>query len=108
MGPGVMPGPGTSSTDCSLSCPQLYELDEDPKRKEFLDDLFSFMQKRGKGGWQGWAPLAPLPWLPGGAHSALSCSQSLQASQAGTAVPPIPIYICTCVSSHLADLTPFL
>ncbi|NWZ31258.1 ARI3A protein, partial [Asarcornis scutulata] len=26
---------------------QLYELDEDPKRKEFLDDLFSFMQKRG-------------------------------------------------------------
>ncbi|XP_068031979.1 AT-rich interactive domain-containing protein 3C isoform X1 [Anomalospiza imberbis] len=28
---------------------QLYELDEDPKRKEFLDDLFGFMQKRGKG-----------------------------------------------------------
>ncbi|EPY82754.1 AT-rich interactive domain-containing protein 3C [Camelus ferus] len=27
--------------------PQLYELDADPKRKEFLDDLFSFMQKRG-------------------------------------------------------------
>ncbi|XP_040399272.1 AT-rich interactive domain-containing protein 3A-like [Cygnus olor] len=26
---------------------QLYELDKDPKRKEFLDDLFSFMQKRG-------------------------------------------------------------
>ncbi|XP_056369632.1 AT-rich interactive domain-containing protein 3C [Oenanthe melanoleuca] len=26
---------------------QLYELDEDPKRKEFLDDLFGFMQKRG-------------------------------------------------------------
>ncbi|XP_033821114.1 AT-rich interactive domain-containing protein 3A [Periophthalmus magnuspinnatus] len=26
---------------------QLYELDSDPKRKEFLDDLFSFMQKRG-------------------------------------------------------------
>ncbi|ERE72364.1 AT-rich interactive domain-containing protein 3A [Cricetulus griseus] len=25
----------------------LYELDADPKRKEFLDDLFSFMQKRG-------------------------------------------------------------
>ncbi|CAI9719588.1 AT-rich interactive domain-containing protein 3C-like isoform X3 [Octopus vulgaris] len=25
----------------------LYELSEDPKRKEFLDDLFSFMQKRG-------------------------------------------------------------
>uniref|UniRef100_A0A8C9ES24 AT-rich interactive domain-containing protein 3 n=1 Tax=Pavo cristatus TaxID=9049 RepID=A0A8C9ES24_PAVCR len=35
------------STDPSLPCPQLYELDEDPKRKEFLDDLFSFMQKRG-------------------------------------------------------------
>lgn len=29
-------------------CPQLYELDADPKRKEFLDDLFSFMQKRGE------------------------------------------------------------
>uniref|UniRef100_A0A670K3K0 AT-rich interactive domain-containing protein 3 n=1 Tax=Podarcis muralis TaxID=64176 RepID=A0A670K3K0_PODMU len=27
--------------------PKLYELDGDPKRKEFLDDLFSFMQKRG-------------------------------------------------------------
>ncbi|XP_055884156.1 AT-rich interactive domain-containing protein 3A-like isoform X4 [Biomphalaria glabrata] len=26
---------------------QLYELSEDPKRKEFLDDLFAFMQKRG-------------------------------------------------------------
>ncbi|NXI45205.1 ARI3A protein, partial [Galbula dea] len=26
---------------------QLYELDKDPKRKEFLDDLFGFMQKRG-------------------------------------------------------------
>uniref|UniRef100_A0A8C4Q442 AT-rich interactive domain-containing protein 3 n=1 Tax=Eptatretus burgeri TaxID=7764 RepID=A0A8C4Q442_EPTBU len=26
---------------------QLYELDDDPKRKEFLDDLFTFMQKRG-------------------------------------------------------------
>ncbi|KAJ6662988.1 hypothetical protein lerEdw1_010809 [Lerista edwardsae] len=25
---------------------QLYELDSDPKRKEFLDDLFGFMQKR--------------------------------------------------------------
>lgn len=27
---------------------QLYELSDDPKRKEFLDDLFSFMQKKGK------------------------------------------------------------
>ncbi|CAJ0952993.1 unnamed protein product [Ranitomeya imitator] len=26
---------------------QLYELDSDPKRKEFLDDLFVFMQKKG-------------------------------------------------------------
>ncbi len=26
---------------------QLYELDSDQKRKEFLDNLFSFMQKRG-------------------------------------------------------------
>lgn len=27
---------------------QLYEINNDPKRKEFLDDLFSFMQKRGE------------------------------------------------------------
>lgn len=27
---------------------QLYEISDDPQRKEFLDDLFSFMQKRGK------------------------------------------------------------
>lgn len=27
---------------------QLYELSEDPKRKEFLDELFAFMQKRGR------------------------------------------------------------
>jgi len=26
---------------------QLYEIDSDPKRKEFLDELFNFMQKRG-------------------------------------------------------------
>ncbi|ELU13411.1 hypothetical protein CAPTEDRAFT_64285, partial [Capitella teleta] len=26
---------------------QLYELSDEPKRREFLDDLFSFMQKRG-------------------------------------------------------------
>jgi len=31
-----------------LSFFQLYEISDDPKRKEFLDDLFSFMQKRGK------------------------------------------------------------
>ena len=27
---------------------QLYELDSDPNRKDFLDDLFTFMQKRGE------------------------------------------------------------
>lgn len=27
---------------------QLYEINDDPKRKIFLDDLFQFMQKRGK------------------------------------------------------------
>jgi len=32
---------------CPFFLMQLYELDSDPKRKEFLDDLFSFMQKRG-------------------------------------------------------------
>uniref|UniRef100_A0A8D2KUX3 AT-rich interactive domain-containing protein 3 n=1 Tax=Varanus komodoensis TaxID=61221 RepID=A0A8D2KUX3_VARKO len=35
--------PGSPQGDFS----PLYELDGDPKRKEFLDDLFSFMQKRG-------------------------------------------------------------
>lgn len=33
---------------CSPLVAQLYELDGDPRRKEFLDDLFSFMQKRGE------------------------------------------------------------
>ena len=27
---------------------QLYEIDGDPKRKEFLDELFRFMQERGE------------------------------------------------------------
>lgn len=27
---------------------QLYELDDNPDRKEFLDNLFTFMQQRGK------------------------------------------------------------
>ena len=26
----------------------MYEIDDNPKRKEFLDELFSLMQKRGK------------------------------------------------------------
>lgn len=33
---------------CLFIILQLYELDDDEKRKEFLDDLFSFMQKRGE------------------------------------------------------------
>ncbi|KAL4658785.1 AT-rich interactive domain-containing protein 3B-like [Arapaima gigas] len=36
-------GRGEASRDFA----KLYELDSDPKRKEFLDDLFSYMQKRG-------------------------------------------------------------
>uniref|UniRef100_A0A669DLW9 AT-rich interactive domain-containing protein 3B n=1 Tax=Oreochromis niloticus TaxID=8128 RepID=A0A669DLW9_ORENI len=35
-------GRGEASRDFA----KLYELDNDPKRKEFLDDLFAFMQKR--------------------------------------------------------------
>ncbi|KAJ4922057.1 hypothetical protein JOQ06_021521, partial [Pogonophryne albipinna] len=35
-------GRGEASRDFA----KLYELDPDPKRKEFLDDLFTFMQKR--------------------------------------------------------------
>nr|XP_028695672.1 AT-rich interactive domain-containing protein 3A isoform X2 [Macaca mulatta] len=40
---------GRGKLPTSLFCVDLllYELDGDPKRKEFLDDLFSFMQKRG-------------------------------------------------------------
>uniref|UniRef100_A0A8C6ULM4 AT-rich interactive domain-containing protein 3 n=1 Tax=Neogobius melanostomus TaxID=47308 RepID=A0A8C6ULM4_9GOBI len=42
-------GPGQDHGDWTYEeqFRQLYELDADPKRKEFLDDLFSFMQKRG-------------------------------------------------------------
>ncbi|CAH1392721.1 unnamed protein product [Nezara viridula] len=29
-----------------ISTTPLYEISDDPKRKEFLDDLFSFMQRR--------------------------------------------------------------
>uniref|UniRef100_A0A4D5S1C7 Putative dna-binding bright/brcaa1/rbp1 n=3 Tax=Ixodes TaxID=6944 RepID=A0A4D5S1C7_IXOSC len=35
------------STEFSRDFKVLYELSDDPKRKEFLDDLFTFMQKRG-------------------------------------------------------------
>uniref|UniRef100_A0A8B9MA65 AT-rich interactive domain-containing protein 3 n=1 Tax=Accipiter nisus TaxID=211598 RepID=A0A8B9MA65_9AVES len=38
---------GVFSERLSSLVAQLYELDGDPRRKEFLDDLFSFMQKRG-------------------------------------------------------------
>ncbi|XP_051511982.1 AT-rich interactive domain-containing protein 3B-like [Myxocyprinus asiaticus] len=33
--------------EASREFTKLYELDNDPNRKEFLDDLFTFMQKRG-------------------------------------------------------------
>ncbi|XP_053320572.1 AT-rich interactive domain-containing protein 3B [Spea bombifrons] len=35
------------SREASRDFAKLYELDSDPKRKEFLDDLFVFMQKKG-------------------------------------------------------------
>ncbi|XP_039731447.1 AT-rich interactive domain-containing protein 3C [Pteropus medius] len=41
------PGPHSHEWTYEEQFKQLYELDADPKRKEFLDDLFSFMQKRG-------------------------------------------------------------
>ena len=58
-GSGRSSGGGAASSGTRSPIPslpsQLYELDADPKRKEFLDDLFSFMQKRGEvclsGGW---------------------------------------------------------
>ncbi|XP_059107911.1 AT-rich interactive domain-containing protein 3A [Peromyscus eremicus] len=42
-----MPPPDHGDWTFEEQFKQLYELDADPKRKEFLDDLFSFMQKRG-------------------------------------------------------------
>ncbi|XP_056334866.1 AT-rich interactive domain-containing protein 3B isoform X2 [Danio aesculapii] len=36
-----------SRGEASRDFAKLYELDSDPQRKEFLDDLFTFMQKRG-------------------------------------------------------------
>ncbi|KAK3547931.1 hypothetical protein QTP70_001035 [Hemibagrus guttatus] len=35
-----------SRGEASRDFAKLYELDSDPNRKEFLDDLFTFMQKR--------------------------------------------------------------
>uniref|UniRef100_A0A8C3SZF6 AT-rich interactive domain-containing protein 3 n=1 Tax=Chelydra serpentina TaxID=8475 RepID=A0A8C3SZF6_CHESE len=44
---GLRKGPAARLGARSLLPGALYELDDDPKRKEFLDDLFGFMQKRG-------------------------------------------------------------
>ncbi|XP_029430670.1 AT-rich interactive domain-containing protein 3B isoform X2 [Rhinatrema bivittatum] len=38
---------GGRGREASRDFAKLYELDSDPKRKEFLDDLFIFMQKKG-------------------------------------------------------------
>ncbi|XP_072527769.1 AT-rich interactive domain-containing protein 3B [Salminus brasiliensis] len=38
---------GRARGEASRDFAKLYELDSDPNRKEFLDDLFTFMQKRG-------------------------------------------------------------
>ncbi|XP_004611793.2 AT-rich interactive domain-containing protein 3B isoform X2 [Sorex araneus] len=38
---------GARGREISRDFAKLYELDSDPERKEFLDDLFVFMQKRG-------------------------------------------------------------
>lgn len=45
---GQLPGQTAERASTCLFPFQLYELDSDPKRKEFLDDLFTFMQKRGE------------------------------------------------------------
>ncbi|KYO41849.1 hypothetical protein Y1Q_0009469 [Alligator mississippiensis] len=51
-GPTAGRSKGWHGTSIGLAArPALYELDDDPKRKEFLDDLFGFMQKRGL--WKG-------------------------------------------------------
>ncbi|KAJ8407792.1 hypothetical protein AAFF_G00268360 [Aldrovandia affinis] len=38
---------GRARGEASRDFAKLYELDNDPNRKEFLDDLFTYMQKRG-------------------------------------------------------------
>ncbi|XP_035666073.1 AT-rich interactive domain-containing protein 3A-like isoform X1 [Branchiostoma floridae] len=38
---------GHSAHQYMTALNELYEIDDDPKRKEFLDNLFTFMQKRG-------------------------------------------------------------
>ncbi|XP_062848673.1 AT-rich interactive domain-containing protein 3B [Trichomycterus rosablanca] len=38
---------GKARGEASRDFAKLYELDNDPNRKDFLDDLFTFMQKRG-------------------------------------------------------------
>ncbi|XP_037078650.1 protein dead ringer homolog, partial [Pollicipes pollicipes] len=40
--------------ECELVQERLYEIDDNPKRKEFLDDLFRFMHNRG-------TPISRLP-----------------------------------------------
>ncbi|XP_011144203.1 protein dead ringer isoform X2 [Harpegnathos saltator] len=49
-GPSPLPGSNPQQTSWSFEdqFKQLYELSDDPQRKEFLDDLFSFMQSRGQ------------------------------------------------------------
>ncbi|XP_048861492.1 AT-rich interactive domain-containing protein 3B-like isoform X1 [Brienomyrus brachyistius] len=39
---------GRGRGEASRDFAKLYELDNDPNRKEFLDDLFAYMQKRGE------------------------------------------------------------
>ncbi|XP_061077075.1 AT-rich interactive domain-containing protein 3B-like [Conger conger] len=41
------PDGGRARGEASRDFAKLYELDNDPNRKEFLDDLFTYMQKRG-------------------------------------------------------------
>jgi len=52
--PHIFSSPGTGSLDSfqhnhsfDEQFKDLYEIDDNPRRKEFLDELFSFMQKRG-------------------------------------------------------------
>uniref|UniRef100_A0A672LKH2 AT-rich interactive domain-containing protein 3 n=1 Tax=Sinocyclocheilus grahami TaxID=75366 RepID=A0A672LKH2_SINGR len=58
---------GRSRGEASRDFAKLYELDNDPKRKEFLDDLFAYMQKRGRTG--SINPLSNINFLPKGPTS---------------------------------------
>ncbi|XP_016145796.1 AT-rich interactive domain-containing protein 3A-like [Sinocyclocheilus grahami] len=68
---------GRSRGEASRDFAKLYELDNDPKRKEFLDDLFAYMQKRVPED-------GPASMLPGRLPLALALGHQQQLARAAT------------------------